>query len=541
MASWGTVITILVGAVYLLYFLLQRLLLGSLAKLPGPKLYALTSWRLAYDDWLGERTRRIYQLHQRYGPAVRIGPSELSFNSLSALRTIYGAGGGFQRTSFYRMFDAYGKQTMFTFGPAHVHAQRKKMLAHFFAKSTVIKGHTATLIQDKVRGYLALLSDERDGISEIFNGLHYLSFDATSDFLYGKYGRTNALGQNDDDKSLIDDMLNHDRRYLSWFVVHFPQFTRWLYSHTGISRRMLQPFLPMQPPTTYSAIRQHALKAWHSFSDQTKASERDRTLVECLWKYHQSQGGSLDDLDIASECADNLLAGIDTTSDTLTFLLWALSLPDNVRFQERLVAEVDSLPDSACDESGVPTVEACSSSSYLDAVIKETLRLYAPLPASEPRSFPTDTIVDGYHIPKRTVVSMSPYALHRNHEVFEDPAKFNPERWLGNTDTIAEMNRWFWAFSSGPRMCIGIHFAQAQMTTLVAAVYRKYHTSIAPDFEGKSPAITSRFELFFDNRFTNIAVSSACIELIAFGRSVTAKLNQEHECWIEFTKRSVKT
>jgi len=90
-------------------------------------------------------------------------------------------------------------------------------------------------------------------------------------------------------------------------------------------------------------------------------------------------------------------------------------------------------------------------------VIKETLRLYAPLPASEPRSYPGDVVVDGYRIPRGTVVSMAPFALHRNGNVFKDPLVFDPERWLRCTpDEAAEMKRWFWAFSSGGRMCIGM-------------------------------------------------------------------------------------
>jgi cytochrome P450 len=54
------------------------------------------------------------------------------------------------------------------------------------------------------------------------------------------------------------------------------------------------------------------------------------------------------------------------------------------------------------------------------------------------------------------VVNMSPYSLHRNAEVFPEPLKFDPERWLGPTEQVALMNRWFWAFSSGGRMCIGL-------------------------------------------------------------------------------------
>jgi cytochrome P450 len=177
--------------------------------------------------------------------------------------------------------------------------------------------------------------------------------------------------------------------------------------------------------------------------------------VERLWLHHHThKADGLDDLEVASECADHFLAGIDTTSDTLMFLIWSLSQPRNKPFQEKLIREVLSLSGESLNEYGFPKAEASDKCIYLMAVIKETLRLYAPLPMFEPRSCSANSIIDGYSIPAETVVGMAPFTLHRNPEVFKDPLTFNPDRWLVSDTT--EMNRWFWAFSSGGRMCIGL-------------------------------------------------------------------------------------
>jgi len=442
------------------YFLLANFLRHE--GIPGSKAYAVTKWRLAYDDWSGDRTRTIHKLHQKYGPAVRIGPNELSLNSLTAMKTIYGAGSGFERTSFYRMFDVYGHQNLFTFASVKAHGERKKLLNHAYSKSSILRGSTAA-IEEKVWQFMQLLDVEPEIASETFSSFHYYALDNITHFLYGeKFGATAALVGSRSDRKMLDDVLDPSRRKLAWFACHLPRYTKWLMTRTGVAENIVAGLglLPQKKPTVYTGIRVHALKSCEAFlasPEDVRIASSTATIIGRLGESHGSKKqGGLSDLEIASEAADHLLAGVDTTSDTLMFLIWALSLPENSHFQEILIREIASLSTFDLDFRGIPTAEATGKLQYLDAVIKETLRLYAPLPASEPRSVPLDTIIDGYKVPANTVVSMSPYSLHRNADVFTDPLVFNPERWLGEQKQVAEMKKWFWAFSSGGRMCIGI-------------------------------------------------------------------------------------
>jgi len=308
-----------------------------------------------------------------------------------------------------------------------------------------------------------MLERETEVTSEIFRSLHYYSLDNITHFLYGEeFGATHAMVGEDNERRMLDDVLDPARRKLAWFACHMPMYTKWLMSRTGVAEKIVAALglLPQKKPTVYTGIRRHALLAWEKFSRssvEVKTASRNTTIIGRLQESHVSQRkDGLKDMEIASEVADHLLAGVDTTSDTLMFLIWALSLPENKRYQEKLVEEMTAMPPSAFDSRGVPTVEVTGKLPYLDAVIKETLRLYAPLPASEPRSLPIDTIIDGHKVPGGTIVSMSPYTLHRNPDVFPDPLVFNPDRWLGDPEKVAEMKKWFWAFSSGGRMCIGI-------------------------------------------------------------------------------------
>ena len=442
----------------------------------------------------------------------------VSFNSLSALRTIYGAGSSFERTDFYRMFDAYGRPNLFTFASGHDHRERKKLISHMYSNQTVLGSHYSAMVVKKVAAFFTMLEREPAVASEIFASLHYFSLDAISEFVYGEgYGATNALASTPYDRHMIHDILDPSRRRLSWFAVHFPNYTSWIATRTGWMETVITKLgiLPMNKPFTYTGIRNHALDAFHSFKaapHDIQLKRAETSVIGRLFKAQQTQG--LTDMDIASECADHLLAGIDTTSDSLMFLIWALSLPKHKHFQDQLRDEVSHI---SVNESGLPDPKSLTQLPFLNAVLKESLRLYSPLPAFEPRTCPTDTVIDGFNIPAGTTVGMSPYCLHRDESVFPDPLVFNPNRWLTLEGSLVPesdpRNRLFWAFSSGGRMCIGMHLANAEMLTLTATMYRKYKTHARhPD---TSPGITSRFEVFSDETMPKM---------------------EEHECWIDFVE-----
>ena len=148
---------------------------------------------------------------------------------------------------------------------------------------------------------------------------------------------------------------------------------------------------------------------------------------------------------IAAECMDHLAAGIDTTGDALCFLMHQLSLPKSYHAQETLYKELSSNPDSSLDDL-----------EYLDAVVKEGLRCFPPIPMSQPRYVPPGgRTIDGYFIPAGTIVSCQAYSVHRlNEDVYPHGDAFEPERWL-EKDKSSELNRLFFAFGAGGRGCTG--------------------------------------------------------------------------------------
>jgi len=172
----------------------------------------------------------------------------------------------------------------------------------------------------------------------------------------------------------------------------------------------------------------------------------------------------------AAECMDHLAAGIDTTGDGLCFLMHELSLPQNAYIQQRLREEINSSAERSFDQ--LP---------YLDAVVKEGLRVFPPIPMSFPRYAPDEgTVLDGYYIPGHTIVSCQPFTLHKDPVVFPFPERFDPQRWLEDKGEL-ERNRMFFAFSQGARGCIGKHLALAEMKILLREVYGGYRTVLGKE------------------------------------------------------------
>ena len=192
----------------------------------------------------------------------------------------------------------------------------------------------------------------------------------------------------------------------------------------------------------------------------------------------------------ASEMLDHMIAGHETSAITLTYLMHELC--QRPELQARLRDELLSLeppitfPSETEKPKNLPSARSIDALPVLDSILNETLRLYAAGPARQPRItpyVPGGTTIDGYaNIPGGVVVSSNAYTLHRNADVFPQPDQWIPERWLderrGKKD---EMRRWFWAFSSGGRMCIGSHFAVQELKLLTAAIYTNYVTEIVDD------------------------------------------------------------
>ncbi|GMP81134.1 hypothetical protein CsSME_00035945 [Camellia sinensis var. sinensis] len=163
-------------------------------------------------------------------------------------------------------------------------------------------------------------------------------------------------------------------------------------------------------------------------------------------------------------CLNLIAGGGDTVA---TMLTWALSLLMNNRHVLKIVQEeldIHVSKERQVDESDI------SKLVYLQAVIKETLRLYPAAPLSGPREFTQDCTIGGYHVYKGTRLILNTWKLQRDPNIWSEPCEFKPERFLTTHKDVDVNGQHFELipFGAGRRVCPGIAFG-IQMLHLVLA------------------------------------------------------------------------
>jgi cytochrome P450 len=193
------------------------------------------------------------------------------------------------------------------------------------------------------------------------------------------------------------------------------------------------------------------------------AEERDDMLSLLLSARHED-GGPMSDQELRDELMTLVTAGHETTA---TGLSWALErLMRTPEVMERLLDSLGS-----------------DSDEYLDATVKETLRA-RPVVTDVARKLTRDTEVGGYRLPAGTFVVAAIAAVHARADVYPEPERFRPERWL---DGAGESYGWI-PFGGGVRRCIGASFAQLEMKLVLRTVLSRVRLS-APSKRPERPRV----------------------------------------------------
>ncbi|KAL7603834.1 hypothetical protein Lser_V15G18855 [Lactuca serriola] len=173
---------------------------------------------------------------------------------------------------------------------------------------------------------------------------------------------------------------------------------------------------------------------------------------------------------IKAACLTILAAGLDTTSVTLT---WTLSLLLN---NPRALKIAQDELDEHVGRKRVVEESDLKNLVYLDAIVKETLRLYPPGPLGLPHESMEDCIIGGYNIPKGTRLMTNYWKIQHDPDKWSDPEEFQPERFLTSHKhvDVKGNNYELLPFGSGRRVCPGIPFALRALNITLATLIQQF-------------------------------------------------------------------
>jgi cytochrome P450 len=218
--------------------------------------------------------------------------------------------------------------------------------------------------------------------------------------------------------------------------------------------------------------------------DERRRNPRDSGgLLTTLIEAHDAEGSGDEGL-LKDQVVAMIATGHESTACALAWTFYMITQHADVR--ERVYAEVDEVLGGRD-----PRAEDMSALQYTGWVFEEAMRLYPPVWTIS-RTATRDDEVCGKPIPKGTTVMLSPYAMHRNPEIWPEPEKFRPERF--HPDEVAKRPRYsYFPFGGGPRVCLGNRFAMMEAKIMMAMVIQRYRLSVLPGQEiVAEPMITLR-------------------------------------------------
>jgi cytochrome P450 len=233
---------------------------------------------------------------------------------------------------------------------------------------------------------------------------------------------------------------------------------------------MFEPFpFPDWLPLAYKRQRSRAMKTIQEVMPTVlseAASAPGLHLGSLLREADSSADPSYARRDRYEHALTFLIAGFHTSAE---LLLWSVRLlAQHSEVQQRVAAECEMGLDAA-----IASRTTAGSSSYLECVLKETLRLYPAAWSLFARQASHDVWLGRYPIRKGSLVFLVPWVTHRDERFFREPLRFDPDRFAPTADALPEKGSYF-PFGLGPHICIGATTALEQVKAILSALLRRF-------------------------------------------------------------------
>ncbi|KAL2071881.1 hypothetical protein VTL71DRAFT_13116 [Oculimacula yallundae] len=476
---------ILLFSISLLYVgnAIYNVTLHPLAKFPGPTMYGASILPTYYDLCRGNSASRTLELHEKYGPIVRMTPNDLSFNSSQAWRDIYGyrkGGKHLERDPRFFYTDPSRAQNIIGANEKN-HARLRRVMIHAFSESALqeqepIVTKYCDLLISRLHSQM-----EAKQIVDIAAWLNFTSFDIIGDLTFGE----------------SFDALDKGEEHW-WMSTIFNGFKMGVLVRTA-KEYMTAPFgslvfsaLGKFPVVVRTKDRFRNFIRSKTLSRLSMDKDR-RDVMGAILRHNVNGDMSQGELGTNAGCL--IIAGSESTATLMSGLVFYLhSTPRVLSLLQQEIREGFASPSEI-------TFESVAKLPYLQACIDEALRLYPPIPCGLPRQVPLGgIIIDGKFVPENTSVSMHQLSTGRSRHNFKDPLQFVPERWLENPrnsehdpqsalhGSDKSPNRYskddFAAsqpFALGSRGCLGKNLAFAEMRSVVARLIWHFDIEVQPE------------------------------------------------------------
>ncbi|KAL4744868.1 hypothetical protein BDW72DRAFT_212034 [Aspergillus terricola var. indicus] len=463
--SVALLLFIALGLLYTTIQVVYRLYLSPLSRFPGPRLAAATGWYEAYFELVhkggGQFLFEIRRMHEHLtGPIVRINPFELHIADPAYYSTLYTSTLNLDKASHIQ--HRFNAPTAAFSTPEHaLHRRRRAAISPFFAKRRI--DEQAPMIQSHVNVICHRLSEEYAGTGKVLCVNELYGSYVTDVIMTYAFNRCPRFLEEEDFVSAFGKSIQGLKEFVHW-AQQFPCLPR---------------ILQNVPPVLMGALFP-AMQASLVFQEEM------RMQAHAVLSGHGQKGTIFHDL-LASDLPRSELtlprlkdeamsivgAGIETTK--MASVVTTFHILQNPRILQKLQDELDS---AIPDPTAPPSLSVLENLPFLAACIKEGIRLGYGATGRSPRISRTESLRYGaWSIPVGVMVSMDSYHMHHDESVFPDSYAFVPERWLDGArgpDGTGSLNKYLASFSRGTRMCVGINLAYAEITIVLARLFRGF-------------------------------------------------------------------
>ncbi|KAL1975132.1 hypothetical protein VTN31DRAFT_3524 [Thermomyces dupontii] len=399
--------------------------------------------------------QKLQELHERYGPIVRVGPSDLSIALPRAVSAVHGPKSPCTKNSFYDMTAPV--RSLHSHRTRAVHDRRRRVWSPAFSDralrgyETRIRVHRQKLFQA-----LAAHANEKINISDWFN---FYSYDVMGDLAFAKsFHMLETESNHWALKALIDGFFPLELLLPMWvfrLLMAIPGLAKDFWQFAEFCKQRLTDRMQREPdiPDISASLLAPVGKRKPSPEEMNQLMGDTQLIIT---------------------------AGSDTTALTLTTIVYELARrPEEIA---KLRAELEPFePDS----NGEFLHEKIATLPHLNGFINETLRLQPPIPSTIQRKTPPEGIeIDGIHIPGNMTVFCPQYVIGRSESAYASPESFIPERWYKYPETVKEPSAYA-PFSIGPYACIGKPLALMNIRTTIARLISSFDIHLGDEDEIK--------------------------------------------------------